>query len=117
MNINELETNELKTLYDSICIELEKRAMQRTRLIDKSSNLIFRDGFRRHVPDKMIHIVRNDLNNHWKEIFTILDNYNVPKMKYEHQHIELQFDPNDLLYYEIMNRKEEIIEKIENLYQ
>ena len=100
IDITEVEVEKLKTLYDSIGIELEKRAMKRTRLIDKSSNLIFRDGFRKHVPDKIIHIIRNDISKHWKEIFKILDNYNVSNMKYEYEHIELRFEPNEILYYE-----------------
>lgn len=91
-------------------------------MIDKSINVIYRDGFHRHVPDKVIHIVRNNISDHWEEIFNILDNYNVPYMKYDKYKciIEIKFEDNItssiLLYYDIMNKKNDIIEDIEKLY-
>lgn len=121
MNENEilsLGTDILRPLYRNIGIELEKRDMNRTRLIDASTNMIFIDGFRKHVPDKIIHIIRNDIHCHWEEIFKILHRYNINNMTWDGYKIILKFKPGNKfkLYYDTLDIKEEIIETIEKLF-
>jgi hypothetical protein len=121
MNENEilsLGTDILRPLYHKIEIELEKRDMNRTRLIDSSINMIFRDGFRNHVPDKVIYIIRNNISCHWEEIFKILRGYNINNMTCDGYKIILKFtsDNKFKLYYDILDIKEEIIETIEKLF-
>lgn len=120
MEVLKLETDELRVLYRNIGIELENRDMKRTRLIDVSHNIIFRDGFQRHLPDKVIHVIRNDISCKWKEIFKILDWYDIDDMIWDasKNRIELKFKPYNKYerFYKIMDKKEEIIEAIEKLF-
>lgn len=115
-----LETNELRLLYNKIGIELETRDMRRTRLIDASINVVFREGFQIHKLNKVIHIIRNDLSAHWKEIFKVLQQYNINNMLWDriNNRIELKFSTHNKyeLYYNVLDRKEEIIEAIEELF-
>jgi ribosomal protein L31E len=115
-----LETNQLRLLYNKIGIELEKRNMQRTRLIDVSINIVFREGFQIHKLNKVIHIIRNDLSAHWKEIFKVLQLYSINNMLWDriNSRIELKFSPHNKyeLYYDVLDKKEEIISAIEELF-
>lgn len=117
MEVLKLETDELRLLYRNIGIELENRDMKRTRLIDVSHNIIFREGFQRHLPDKVIHVIRNDISCKWKEIFKILDWYGIDDMIWDayKNRIELKFNKYER-YHKMMDKKEEIIEAIEKIF-
>ncbi len=120
MEVLKLETDELRLLYLNIGIELENRDMKRTRLIDVSHNIIFRDGFQRYLPDKVIHVIRNNILCKWEEIFKILDWYEIDNMIWNayKNRIELKFKPYNKYerYHKMMDKKEEIIEAIEKLF-
>ncbi len=120
MEVLFLETNELKVLHGKIAIELENRAMKRTRLIDVSHNIIFTNGFHRHLPDKIIHIVRDDIKYKWEEIFKVLDRYDINNIRWDgyKNRIELKFNPDNKYheYHEVMDKKENIIDDIEKLF-